>query len=441
MSRKRRYSPLVVLTVLASLAAMPALAQQEGQQEAQLRRISLDEAIRLALERAPAAVASRSAVQTARADVLQARGAWLPSISTSSSFNNSSNERFDQSTGRLFSESYTAQLQAGYDLFTGGRRWAEGNRAGATLRAAEAQDRAQRFSTILATTEFFYEAAAADLIVDAAQQRLERAHRQLDFAETRLRLGSATRSDVLRAELEVGNAEIALIDAETGLRSSRLELGRQVGLENGAEPEEGTLPDSAPALAGTEELTAWALAHSPEVVASKAGLDAARASRWTAYGSYLPTIRASGGYDWFAIDFPPDDRSWSLRVTASFPLFDNFNREAELARASAAERLAEAETRDATIGVRVAVENAAREVTAAERRSEIAHRAVDLAREDLRVVEERYRIGSATILDLQASQVALAEAEIDAVRSRQSLGVAVTSLEAVLGARLEEVSP
>jgi outer membrane protein TolC len=174
-------------------------------------------------------------------------------------------------------------------------------------------------------------------------------------------------------------------------------------------------------------------------VAGAAALDAARATRWAAMGSYLPTLRATGGYDWFAFEFPPDQRSWSLRLSASFPLFDNFGREAEVARAAAAQRLAETEARDATIGVRVEVENAAREVEAAERRAAIARRAVELAREDLRVQEERYRIGGATILDLQTSQVALADAEIAWVRTRQALGVAVASLESVLGASLEEV--
>lgn len=431
---------LHLAAVMAALLTPPVVAPVVAQAPVGMRQVSLEEAVRLALERAPAAVAARSAIQTAGADVLEARGAWLPSFNAATSFTNSSNERFDQSTGRLVSESYTAQLQASYELFGGGRRWAERNRASAGLQAAEARGRAQRFATILETTELFYEAAAADQIVLAASQRLERARRQLDFAETRLRVGTATRSDVLRAELETGNAEIALIDAETALRSSRLELGRQLGLESGAEPTEGALPETAPPLPGLSDLVAWAVDRSPQVVASAADLDAARATRWAAVGSYFPTLRATGGYDWLAIDFPPADRSWSLRLTASLPLFDNFDREASLARASAAERQAEAEARDAAIGVRVAVENAAREVEAAERRTGIARRAVDLAREDLRVVEERYRIGSATILDLQTSQVALAEAEIGAVRSRQGLGVAVAELEAVLGATLEEAT-
>jgi outer membrane protein len=423
----------------AALFALLSVAPSFAQEGAGMRRVSLEEAIRLALERSPGAISSETEVRFAEADVLEARGAWFPSLSATSSFSNSSNERFDQSTGQLVSESYTAQLQAGYDLFTGGRRWNERRRAGAELRAAVADDRAQRFETVLVTTELFYEAAATSQIVEAASQRLDRARRQLEFAETRLRVGTATRSDVLRAELEMGNAEIALIDAETAERSSRLELGRQIGVEDGAEPAEDALPESAPDLPRTESLVEWAVGRSPEVVATTAALDAARATRWAAMGSYLPNLRATGGYDWFAFDFPPDQQSWSLRLSASFPLFDNFGREAEVARAAAAQRLAEAEARDARIGVRVEVENAAREVAAAERRTAIARRAVDLAREDLRVQEERYRIGGATILDLQTSQVALADAEIASVRARQDLGVAVASLESVLGASLREV--
>ncbi|MGH7572924.1 MAG: TolC family protein, partial [Gemmatimonadota bacterium] len=222
-------TPLCLAAAIATLCTPLGVDPTAAQEAAGMRRVSLEEAVRLALERAPAAVAARSAVQIAGADLLEARGAWLPSLNATTSFTNSSNERFDQSTGRLVSESYTAQLQASYELFAGGRRWAERNRASADLEAAEAEGRAQRFATILATTELFYEAAAADQIVQAASQRLERARRQLDFAETRLRVGTATRSDVLRAELETGNAEIALIDAETALRSSRLELGRQLG--------------------------------------------------------------------------------------------------------------------------------------------------------------------------------------------------------------------
>jgi outer membrane protein TolC len=61
---------------------------------------------------------------------------------------------------------------------------------------------------------------------------------------------------------------------------------------------------------------------------------------------------------------------------------------------------------------------------------------VVLAREDLRVIEERYGLGVATILELQTSQVALSDAEVAAVRARQALGTAIAQLESILGRKL-----
>ena len=39
---------------------------------------------------------------------MEVRGDWLPLINANTSYANSSNERFDQSTGQLVSESYSA---------------------------------------------------------------------------------------------------------------------------------------------------------------------------------------------------------------------------------------------------------------------------------------------------------------------------------------------
>ncbi|HEX5520721.1 MAG TPA: TolC family protein [Longimicrobiaceae bacterium] len=404
-----------------------------------VRVVTLDEAIDRALRVDPAAIAAEGAVRSARAGVQQAAGAWLPSLNLNSGYANSSNERFDQSTGRLVSENYTAQLAAGIDVFTGGRRVAQQRGARAELGAAGAQERAQHFQTVLSVTDGYYAAAAAAELVGSAEQRLERARKQLSFAKTRLEVGSATRSDVLRAELEVGNAELAKVDAESGLRTARLQLGRLLGYDEQVQPAPSALPEQAPSLPSAELLAARAEASSPAAVAAKASASARRTETYAAYTSYMPTLRLTGGYDWFSFDFPPDQKSWSYRLLLSFPIFNGFQREANVARARAAERTAEARAHDAAIGARIAAEDAAREIGAAEQRVQIAERTVELAREDLRVQEQRYQIGNSTILDLQASQIALADAEVAWVRARQALGTAVARLEAVLGETLDQM--
>jgi outer membrane protein len=399
-------------------------------------RISLDDAIERALLADPSAVAAVEGVRTARADQLQARGAFLPAFSVGSAYQNSSSQRFDQATGQLVSESYTAELGASYEVFSGGRRLADARSTRAQVRAAEAALRDQEYRTALVTTERYYAAAAADELVGVARQRMDRAEQQRSVARTRLEVGNATRSDVLRAELELGNAEVALLDAEAALRTARLQLGRQVGADGEVQPAETTLPERAPALPPLETRIERALRTSPAAIAADAAAAQREAATWAAVSLYAPSIRASGGYNWLSFDFPPEQRSWNLRLGVTLPLFNGFQREAAVSRARAAERIADARARDARVGARVATEDAAREISTAERRVELSARAVELAREDLRVQEERYRIGNATILDLQTSQVALAEAEIAQVRARQTLAVAVARLEAVLGEKL-----
>jgi len=395
--------------------------------------ITLQEAIRLSLDRQPAAVAAAAAVSSARADQLQARGALLPNVSVNGIFANSSNTRFDQTTGQLVSQNYTSQLQGSYEVFGAGRRFANIRASGADVDAAEARGRAQDFQTILQTTELFYAAAGASDLVRVAEQRLERAQEQLKFAQVRLDMGTATTSDALRAEIEVGNAELALVDAQASLRSNELALGRQVGEDGAIRAAPESLPEHAPALPPTEDLVQRALGSAPTVVAADATLKSRRLATLAAYTPFLPTVQLRGGYDWFAYDFPPHQQSWSLRLTASLPLFNGFQREAALQRARAAQRTAEAQARDAELGARVSVESAVQSILAAARRVEISDRTVRLAEEDLRVQEERYQLGVTTILDLQSSQVALADAQVAAVTARQSLGSAVAGLEAILG--------
>jgi outer membrane protein TolC len=425
----RSYSlPTLAFTLISGLAAsaLPAPGQE-------VESVTREEAVRLALERSPAAVGAHGATRMAEAGVLEARGAWLPSLNANSTYSNSSNERFDQSTGRLVSESYTAQLGATYDVFTGGRKIANWQGASASLRAAEARERGQRYATILETTRIFYQAAAAEELLGAARQRLERANRQQEFAETRRLVGTATRSDVLRAELEQATAEIAVLDAESQLRTARLALARQIGRPGGVRPAAGALPEEPPSVPPLEALITRAEDNAPAAVAARADLDQAGSEKREAWSQYVPSLRLTGGYDWFSFRWPPDQESWSLRLVATMPLFNGFTREADLVRAEAARRTAEAEARDAVLAARAAVEDAAGEIDTAARRVEIARRALELAREDLRVIEERYQLGAATILDLQTSQVALADSEVEWVRARQELGVAVAALEAELG--------
>lgn len=424
---------VAVALAAAALSSLPARAQDT------LQVLTLEQAVQMSLSADPRVVAAESGITSARAGLQQARGAFLPTLNVSSTYGNSSNERLDPASGNRVSENYTANTQLGYELFSGGRRFAERRSARAEVDAAQAGLRSETYTAVLATTAAFYAAAAAEEVLAAARQREQRAQQQLAFARTRLDVGTATRSDVLRAELEVGNARIAVIDAEADVRTSRLELGRRVGVGAAVRPAPTSLPMEAPPLPAPARLGQLAVERSPDVLAARADLRASQAATRATLSAYAPSLRATAGYDWFSFEFPPSDRSWSVRLTASLPVFNGFQREATVSRARAAQRTAEAAALAAAVAARTEAATIAEEVEAAEERAGIAARAVELAREDLAVQQERYQLGATTILDLQASQVTLADAEVAAVRARQALATALARLEAVLGVPLAEI--
>jgi outer membrane protein TolC len=67
----------------------------------------------------------------------------------------------------------------------------------------------------------------------------------------------------------------------------------------------------------------------------------------------------------------------------------------------------------------------------------MAEENVAFTTEDLRVTRERYRLGVATILDLQAAQIALRQAEVDLVSRRFDYRIGIARLEALLGRELQ----
>lgn len=429
--------PLALATAPSPVLGQDRVGPGDGEGPTE---VTLREAIERALVYSPAAISARVVTENAEAGKREAFGDYLPTLNVGSTFANSSNQRFDQTTGQLVSESYTAQVQASYEIFSFGRRIANNRAAGARLDAAIANERDQDFAVALATTQVYFDVAAAQELARVAQQRIDRAQAQLDFAETRLELGTVTRSDVLRAELEVSNAELALLDAEVEFRTSALRLGRQIGVSGEVRTGDAALPETVPDLPELDLLVTIAEREAPPVLSAEASVKDWTAQKQTIWTRYAPSLRINGGYDWFDFNFPPTNQSWSFRLTANLPVFDGFSREAALWRNQSQERLAQAQYRDAVIGARVEVEDAWLRIQAADRRVVIADRGLTLAREDLRVQEERYQLGVATIVELQTSQVALADAENAWVLERQNLGLALAQLEAVLGRSLEDIT-
>ena len=423
------------LATFALLGAPIALAAQDS---TTVPTVTLDEAIRLAIRNQPSVVAARGNVDVAAAGRREAFGNWLPSLNVNSSMSRSSSSRFDQATQRVVSGSATAAsagLSASLTLFDGFRRFAQSRAANATQESADAALVTQEFQVTLQTKQSFFNALAADELVRVGETRVRRAEQQLRVAKDKLAAGSATRSDTLRSTVELGNARLQLLNAQTQRANAAASLARLIGYDGPVAP----VADSSLYFLQPLDLQALqqeAIGNAPTVVSAQASLDAAQAQVGVTRAQYLPSVAASYSRSYSGADFTGLNPSWSARLSLSWNLFNGFSRESNVARVNAGRDAAEAQLSDARRQTAAQLTQYVNSLEAARARIQIGVASRAAAEEDLRVQNERYRLGAATIVEVLTSQESLGQAEVDLVQARLDFLVAKAQVEALLGRSL-----
>lgn len=442
--RSRRGATAAITLALAFLGAptltAPVVAQPAAQADS-IRRVGLDEAVQIALERSPTLVQARANLQSANEDRTSAYGSFLPNVNLSYGYSTSSSGRLDPTGQAITRTSYSTGLSASMSVFEGFRKFHELDRAKSNVLSREATYEQRRFETILNVKTTFYNAVAARERVRVEQDRVDRQREQLQFTRQQIRLGRATRSDTLTSRVDLNDAQLALLNARNDARSAEFALAESMGLETAVTPaEEASLePDSLGWE--REDLMRVALRRAPSVQSASYSVEAAEASIASAKSAYLPSFSLSGGYDWQSEAFPPENRSWSVRVSGSLPLFNGLQRETSIDRAQVQAEAARSQQQAAILSVRTNVNDAYNQVETAQAGLALARESVELARENLRVAQQRYRLGVATILDLRAAQISLQQAQVDLIRREFDVQVGLARLESLLGTELSDLDP
>jgi outer membrane protein len=430
--------PVAVAALFLSPGAAPG---QEIPPVTPVDSVTLEEAVERALLVNPQVVQARTGVGTASYGVKQAYAAMLPSLSVSTGASMSSSERYDPQTHLRVSgqsNSYSAGLSSSMDLFAGGRNLAAVRSAKASERAAEASLVTQRFAVTLGAKQAFFAVLRAEELIALNEERIEQAEEQVEAAERRLNVGSATRSDVLSSQLQLSNARQALLQSTTQRRTAMYNLGQVIGVPGAVEAVGPETLEPQPLSLTTEAMREIMLQEAPAVVSAQADIRVAEAGLSQSRAQYLPTIGISGGYNWSnqELMLAQGRTSWSTRVSLSYPLFNGLQREASVDRAHAQLTVAEAQA-DATVRTALAdLEAALAALTLAEEQLAILEESVEVAQEDYRVQQERYEHGTATILELVSSQIALTQAEYDLINARYDYQIARAELESLVGREL-----
>jgi len=419
------------------------------------RPITLAEAVQLARVNSPLTIAARGAEVANRAAVRSAYGAFLPNLTASvgavrqftgagnATRVNSAGERVTlQGASWIYSNGFSLSAQ----LFNASRIPAL-HAAKADVVTAQQTEVVQGYAVTVNVEQQFFSALAAREGEDAARIQLQEAAEALDATRRRVRAGAATPADSLTAVVQVANARLALLQARNAQRDASAALTRLVG---SATPVVAAATDPEVAAMDTVTVDSAAVetraALGPSVMAARAALASARARRQVARAGYLPTLNAgysrggSGIDSRFGFGGDPFTYSGQLNLSLSVPIFNQFSTEEQVARATVTETNAAAALRDVQLQAHQLTVQYLDALRLGQEQIALQTASIVAAEEGLRVQQQRYDVGLATIVDVLTAETTLNQARANLIVARNVVRAAAASISALIGQPLSVVS-
>lgn len=390
--------------------------------------LTLDAALQVALGKNPDLSAARARLSGEMAGRWADWGAFLPDVTGRADFDRTNATRLtfegEDGTSREAPEpisftrkSATRQLSLEWTLLEGGRRILDLKEGAARADAARHRVSVNERQVVGRVKRTYFEALKQQKLVDVARRQLEARREELEVTRERVDAGVGTRTDLLGAQGEVGQAKLALLDARDLASRERRSLREEMGV-HGRGDRRGDysfqglrdvemLPDVGKLR--FERLVEQALSTDPEIRALDADARAASAASSSAWTRYLPEVRASyarirsesGGPEAPFFDFDPNDSFGSLGLTISWNLFEGFDRRERTGRARAELSEARAERRKRTLEIERQIGNLLSELRRRSERLDVLERNFELARERLELARESYETGIRTFDELQ----------------------------------------
>ncbi len=323
-------------------------------------------------------------------------------------------------------------LSLNYLLFDFGGRDAAAEAARQTLIAAGYTHNQSVQNVILRVEQAYYDYLDAKALLTAQAATIKERQTSLDSAEARHRAGVATIADVLQARTAQAQAQLTYETIEGNLRQLQGTIATAMGLPVSTPFEVGELPQDVPVQQvsdAVESLIARAVADRPDLAASRAAAESARARIQVARAQGMPSagVSASAG-PLFINDLSQHRNLYSAGILLRVPLFTGFRNTYDIRAAEIETQLASENARSLEQQIDLQVWTSYHALQTAMKRLATSR---DLLRDSLEsadVASGRYKAGIGSILDLLTAEAALENARAEEVQSRTDWFLSVAQL-------------
>src|SRR6266487_201086 len=422
------------LAIVSGLLMVGSLNAQEK------RPISLNEAISLSLNNSKQLKNSQAKIEEATAALKEAVEKKLPDAKISGSWLWLSNANIDvksktggnsnQGGSPDVSQAMYGILNASLPIYSGGRiRYGiESSRYLAEATKLDADN--DRQEVIQNTVEAYINLYKAKSSVNLVRENLGEAQQRVKDFSNLEKNGLLARNDLLKAQLQASNVELALLDAENNWQLANINMNLLLGLPDKTQlTPDSIVIDQQFSLKTLDEYVQTAYAQRKDVASLGLRKKAAETSVKASRGELYPSIALTGGY--IAADIPKVltvTNAVTLGAGVSYNIGSLWKTKSKVQQADARAKqtaIAESVLSD---NVRLEVSQAYLNFLSYQKKIDVYTKAMEQATENYKIILNKYNNSLATTTDLLDADVARLQARMNFVFSQADAVVAYNKL-------------
>lgn len=441
----------VIVTLMIGLASASTLSAQN------VKDLSLNEAIELSIKNSGQLRISQAKIDEAGAELREARERRLPDLKTNGSYMRLNSPKVDlklntgqqqqQGSGEANQSSSVKVDQAMFGMATlsvpvfSGLRINYGIESAKYLKEAAKLDAATDKEEIIQNTlnaysNLYKSQAAVELMKENLKSAQERS-RELSNLEKN---GLLARNDLLKADLQTSNIELALMDAEANMNMATINMNLMIGLE-----ESTVLRTDATGFSTNNDLKTvneWvgiAFQNRSDIAAMNMREKAAMTGVKAAKGEYYPNLALTGGY---VAAHVPNFLTLTNALNAGVGLQYNFGAlwktGAKVQQAKA--RVTQLQATEGILrdGIKLQVNQAYQNYTLAVKKISVYQKAIEQAQENYKITKNKYDNNLSTTTELLDADLAQLQAKLNMANAKADASVSYNKLLQVTGSLKEQ---
>lgn len=336
-----------------------------------------------------------------------------------------------------WADRYSLSLSVSQNVYDGGRWWNTLKAASVSTDLAEVTLNQSRVNTVYVVKQAFYAYLGTARLMEVYTEILKSAQYQHNLALERFKVGAASLNDTLRTRVGVERARLQIINSNKDLsaRAKELNLILARPYDTPVKLSEATWAQvSVPAFS-----EAWSAAQkqSPEIRQLERTKELSDYNLKIAKSDYLPSVGLSMGYSNSA-NAPgdivaKDNTSLSAGVRMSWNLFNGYRTKQNIQQRHIATRSADENLLYTVDQLKKDIAQTLLEMKDLQESLRISQIILDAAAQDYRLIQEQYRVGSASILDVIKITADYEDAKAGVIQAQYTLKLSEAKLDRLLG--------